>query len=509
MFRITEDNRKWWILAAMTTTISMIFIDVTVLPVALPTINRELNISDLQLQWVVNAYTLALTVCVLAGGRIGDLWGVKKSFSFGIMLFALASLLCGFSQSPLWLIANRCLQGVGGAFLLPATQNIIFSSFPPHQRGKALGLFISVGSIFLSLGPLIGGALTQYASWRYIFWINIPIAFIGLALAFVTVQKTPAVKEKFDFFGFVTIGIGISSIVIGLMQSQNWGWDSLKTLSLFLLGILFLILHFKIHMRTVHPLIDFSLFKKRSFLGGSFCIVISQFLFMSGIFWAIYFQNVLHFSPSKAGLLAFSANLPVIIGAPVAGFLVDRFGPRLPVIIGYGLILVGLVMFLFFINHENMPHLLFALIPFGIGAPMTLSPSSISLLSDVPPEKRGGASGLSAGMRQLSATLGLAIFGTLFTSVQYTQLTKSLGSNPSTASLNARTLEGLLSKAPAATQIVDSLPKATATFVTESATEAFIRAISSINLLGIAIACLGVFIAWRFLKNRPLHHHKK
>jgi MFS family permease len=230
---------------------------------------------------------------------------------------------------------------------------------------------------------------------------------------------------------------------------------------------------------------------------------------MVGIFWAIYFQNILHFSPSKAGLLAFAANLPVLIGAPVAGFLVDRLGPRLPVIIGYACIVFGLSVFLFMKPHEHMSHLLLALLPFGAGAPMTLAPSSVALFSEIPPEKRGSASGLSTGTRQLSATLGIAVFGTVLTMTQNHQLAKFLQTKTATASLDVKQLEGLLSQAPSALNVIEPLSKSNVAFVFTSAKQAFLNGIFAINLVALIVAILGIVVAWVFLSNRPLHSHKK
>lgn len=505
MALITESNRKWWILAAMTTGISMIFVDTTVLPVTLPTLHRELLISDLQLQWIINSYTLVLTVLVLAGGRLGDMWGMKKAFCLGILLFSFASLLCGFSTSAEWLIFSRCLQGVGGAFLVPATQSIVYSSFPPHQRGKALGIFVSAGSIFLSLGPLIGGSLTQYLSWRYVFWINLPIALVGLVMALITVLPIKGNKEKFDYWGFVTILIGVTSIIVGLMQAQDWGWKSFETISLFLIGMLFLILHFKMHKKAVHPLVDFNLFKKRSFIGGMNCFVLSQFLIIATIFWAIYFQNILHFSPSKAGTLSFLANIPILVAAPLAGFLVDRFGPRCPVMIGYGLIIFGLSWFLSLNENVQLFHLFLILIPFGIGVPMTFMPASISILSDVQAEKRGIVSGLNATLRQFSATLGLAVFGTLSSTIQLFHIQQALQTRPELANLNVKNLEGLLAKVPSAMKVVNSLSNENAAFVTQTVKEAFLSSIFSINFLALSLAVVGFLSAYRLLSNRPFH----
>lgn len=504
-FKITEDNRKWWILAAMTTSISMIFVDVTVLPVALPTLSRELHIDQLGLQWVVNAYTLVLSVLVLAGGRLGDMWGLRKTFCLGLVFFALSSALCGISHSEAWLVFSRGLQGIGGALMIPATQGIIMTHFAPHQRGKAIGLFVSIGSIFLSLGPLIGGSLTQYFNWRYVFWINIPIAALGLLLTLISTPPMLGRRGKFDFLGFFAMAIGGTSLITALMQSQHWGWLSLSTLSLLAVGIVFLVILYQLRLRKREHIIDFALGKKRSFIGGSGSIFITQFALMITVFWAIYFQNILHYSPSQAGLLAFLSNFPVLFGAPLAGFLVDRLGPRIPVMTGFTLMAFSVACLLVFEAHENMWRLILTLIPFGLGSPMAFTPSSVAMYAEVPLDKRGIASGMNAALRQFSATLGLALFGTLFGTIQTYHMGKQLALNPNTAILNVQDMDTLLSKSPQALKAVEVLSPVDSTYVYTVARDAFLSGFFWINSVSMLFLLGGAFFAYRLLKNRPLH----
>jgi len=166
MFKLTEHNRKWWVLIAMTSCISMIFIDISVLPVTLPTLERTLHMTPIGLQWIINAYTLALTVFVMAAGRFGDRFGHRRIFCWGLLLFSVGSMLCGASYHEWWFIASRTIQGIGAAMLVPTSSALLFTCFPAHQRGRALGLYVSIGSVFLSLGPVVGGLFTQYLTWR-------------------------------------------------------------------------------------------------------------------------------------------------------------------------------------------------------------------------------------------------------------------------------------------------------------------------------------------------------
>ncbi len=500
---LTENNRKWWILAAMTASISMIFVDITVLPVVLPTLQRELNLSDLSLQWVINAYTLVLAVLVLAGGRLGDMMGLKKAFCLGITLFAIASALCGLSTTGWWMIFSRALQGVGGAFMLPATSSIIIANFPPQQRGKAMGLFVSTGSIFLAVGPLIGGSLTTYFSWHYVFWINLPIAAIGLCMSLMTVPAMPGRKEPFDLRGFFVQAIGLSCLVIALMQAQKWFWP--YTLALFILGCGFLYYLFHRKHKPHASFLDFELFKKRTFLSSSGCIFLNQLIIMVTVFWAIYFQNILGFSPSKAGFYSFIANVPVLFAAPLGGFLVDRLGPRRPVMIGFGLIAFSLIWFLSFLRHESIALLMPTLFTFGFGVCMIFTPSFVSMMNEIPPEKRGVASGLNSALRQFSATMGLALFGTLYSSLYFDKLNDFFQLNSSTSDLKPSQFEGLLSKSPEALRNWSELPPDTNSYVLQSSKHAYLDAFFLINALAAVFAICGILIAWRFLKNRSIH----
>lgn len=501
-FKIPEKHLKWWILFAMATPSSMIFIDVTVLPVALPTMQRELGLSNLGLQWIVNAYTFLLAVCVLGSGRLGDMWGLKKAFCLGLGLFAFASFLCGMASSEWWIITTRGFQGIGASLLVPASQGILYASFPPHQRGKALGLLVSISAIFLSIGPLLGGMITQYLSWRYVFWINIPIALAGFMLALPIVPKFPGRKESFDFLGFGTLAISMSALIIAMMEVQNWGWSSPLTLSLLLLGVFLPFFFFRVEREVADPIVDFSILRKRSFWAGASAISLAQFSAMVGVFWAIYFQEVLFFSPTLAGTFAFIANAPVLLGAPIGGYLVDRFGPRRPVSLGFSLILFSLLCFI--VMPVPLHHLLliFVLIPYGFGVPMIYTPSYVSLLSEVPSEKRGSTSGINISLRQFSCTLGLAIFGTLFSSIQNRDFSLFLASNPETSHLNPPLLEGVLSHTPHALEVLSTLSPTTQQFVLSSARSSFISGFTAINCAAACSVLFGLLVALRFMKRK-------
>lgn len=502
MLKLTEQNRKWWILAAMTSSISMIFIDITVLPVALPTIQRTLGLSEFGLQWIVNAYTLSLTIFLLAGGRFSDRIGHRNGFCLGLVLFAGASALCGLSFAQWWFIFARILQGIGGGILIPSSSAIIYNSFPPQQRGKALGLYVSIGAIFLAAGPMIGGLFTEYLSWRLVFWINLPIACLGFFLTIFCVPQREGTHKPFDLMGFFTFSLGISAIVIALMQSKQWGWLSFWTIGFLVMGCVLLFFLWKIDREVEDPYIDFTLFHNTTFVGSISSIFCTQFLVMVTVFWAIYFQNALGFNPAQAGLLSLLANAPVMIAAPLGGYLLDKFGPRLPIMIGFFLIASSLIWFTQNIETKNIWRLLSAIIPFGFGIPFIYTPSFATALGEIEPTRRGLASGTVGMLRQLGGTMGLAVIGSLFLNVQFGVFASNLKHSTDTANLNPLEFQGLLSGTPEAKENLQKLSELMQAFVKQSYLNSFVDAFWWINSAAIIVALIGLVLALSLIKKK-------
>jgi MFS family permease len=222
---ITDSNRKWWICGTMTLSLSMILIDQTVVSVALPTIQRDLDFSQTGLQWVVNAYLLAIAAFVAVGGRLGDMLGNDRIFKLGAIVFVASSVVCGLAGSEPVLLAARAVEGIGAALMIPATGAIVLNAFEPQERGRAMGVYAGVSMIFLALGPLVGGLLTQDITWRAVFWINAPIGIVMLVLTHLAVPPSPRLPDaRIDWLGLATIVPGLTVLVLALMQSQVWGW---------------------------------------------------------------------------------------------------------------------------------------------------------------------------------------------------------------------------------------------------------------------------------------------
>ncbi len=226
--RLNEGNRRWWTLAAMCFALFMIMLDNTVVNVALPSIQEDLNATLSGIEWTVNAYTLTFAVLLVTGGRLGDIFGRRRMFLFGVVVFALSSASIGFAPDQHWLVAGRALQGVGAAFMMPGTLSIITNTFPAEERGKAIGTWAGVSALALALGPVVGGALTEYVSWRAIFFLNLPVAAGAVVVTLFATQESrdETTEHRVDLPGIALISVGLTSLVLALVEGNSWGWGS-------------------------------------------------------------------------------------------------------------------------------------------------------------------------------------------------------------------------------------------------------------------------------------------
>src|SRR5436190_4582274 len=270
-FRLTEDNRKWWTLGAMCFALFMIMLDNTVVNVALPSIQRSLHTTLSSLEWTVNAYTLTFAVLLVTGGRAGDIFGRRRMFLFGVVVFALSSAAIGLAPSQHWLVAGRALQGIGAAFMMPGTLSIITNTFPPEERGRAIGTWAGVSALALALGPAVGGALTEYVSWRAIFFLNLPVAVGAVVVTLFAARESrdPTVDRRVDYPGITAISVGLTALVLALVEGNKWGWSSTSILALFATAVVGLVAFGYVEARGRAPMVQFEFFRSRSFLGAN------------------------------------------------------------------------------------------------------------------------------------------------------------------------------------------------------------------------------------------------
>src|SRR5713101_135528 len=394
----------------------MIMLDNTVVNVALPSIQRDLKVSVASLEWVVNAYFLTFAVLMLTGGKLADLLGRRFIFIVGLVVFTASSLACGLASSGQMLIAARAVQGVGAAMMNPATLSIITATFPPRQRGLAMGIWVGVSAVALALGPITGGLLAEHAHWSWIFFINVPIGVFAILAARIVIResKDSSADQRLDLPGLVTSGGALLALTYSLIEANNKGWTSPEILSLFGVAVVGLLAFVTLEKRQRAPMLDLSLFKNRTFAGANATMALVA-LAMFGVFFfvSLFVQNILHYSPVQAGASFLPMTLCIIFFAPVAGKLSDRIGSRWLMGGGMGLVSVSLVLFSLLTQHSSFWNLFPALLVGGAGMAMAMTPTTAAAMSSVPIDKAGVGSGELNSMRQVGGSLGVAIMGAI------------------------------------------------------------------------------------------------
>ncbi|USG61627.1 MFS transporter [Sneathiella marina] len=419
-----DARRKWWVLAAMGGVIGIVLLDETIVGVALPTIQSDLGISLLASHWVVNSYLLVFAGLVAAGGRLGDILGLRTLFTFGILLFGAASLACGFASSGTYLILARALQGIGAAIIFPASMAMVTIAFPEKERGVAIGIYGTIGTVFLALGPLVGGVLTDYVSWRWIFWINPPIILLIAALVLMTWIDPPRTdaKERFDFLGTLTLISGVGLTVFAIMQGPDWGWVDPFVIVSLIAGVGLFGLFVIVEINTNQPLIDVALFRNSSFAVCNFTVFMAQFTKIAVfIFGALYLQHALEMSSLQAGIALVAGAAPSIPTGFIAGKTADRFGSRKPALGGIFCIALSILWIGIAVHWESYLLLLPALLIWGAALPFLFVPPMRAIMNEVPIDKQGLAGGIVLCAQLLGGTIGMALCSTVFsTSQNYT-----------------------------------------------------------------------------------------
>ncbi len=416
---VTDDNRKWWTLGAMCFALFMVMLDNTVVNVALPSIQREIHAGISELEWVINGYTLTFAVLIATGGRLGDIFGRRLMFLAGVIIFALTSATAGLAQDPQMLIGSRAIQGIGAALMMPATLSIITHAFPPAERGKAIGTWAGVSALALSIGPVVGGFLTEYVSWRAIFFINLPVAVAAVIVTLFAVSESrdETVDRRVDYPGVISLTASLTAIVLALIEGNTWGWSSPGVVALLASGAIGLAVFVAIELRVAAPMVEFALFRTRQFIGSNLIAFIITFAMMGTFFFmALYMQDILGYSALEAGVRFLPTTMVIAVVAPIAGRLADRLGPALPMSSGLAVLAVAMFMFAGISPSTTYSGLLVPFVLMGIGIAMVMSPMSTAAMNSVSVQKAGGASGVLQMSRMIGASVGVAATGAIFQS---------------------------------------------------------------------------------------------
>jgi EmrB/QacA subfamily drug resistance transporter len=413
---LDPETRKWWTLGAVAFGLFMIMLDNTVVNVALPAIQEDLAADLSELEWIVAGYALTFAALMLTGGKLADLLGRRLIFVVGLAIFTLSSLACGLADSGEVLIAARIVQGVGAALMNPATLSIISATFPPHQRGMAIGIWAGVSALALAIGPLVGGLLTQHVSWHWIFFVNVPIGVVAIAASFLLIDETKDTSEeqRLDLPGLLASGIGLFSLTYGLIEANTYGWTSGRILAAFAVaavGLLAFVL-LERHQRT--PMLDLSLFRNSTFAGAN-AVMLLVALAMFGVFFfvSLYMQNVLGYSAVQAGAAFLPMTLLIVLIAPVAGRTSDRFGSRWMMGAGMTLLAVQLFYFSRLGLEESYLALFPAMVIGGVGMALVMTPAAAAAMSGVAVDKVGVGSAVLNSARQVGGSIGIAVMGAI------------------------------------------------------------------------------------------------
>ncbi len=430
----------WLVLVIACMAQFMVVLDATVVNIALPSVQRGLHFTDANLQWIVNGYTLIFGGFLMLGGRLADLLGRKRLFVSGVALFALASLLNGLAQSSEILIAGRALQGLAGALVSPAALSIVTTTFTDgEQRTRALGVWSAIAASGAAVGLLVGGALTQLASWRWVFFVNVPIGVITivLALRYIAESRADLAHRAFDLAGAITVTGGLVVLVYAIVKAQTFGWASGRTVGLIAASVALLAAFVVIERRSRAPLMRLSIFRVRSLaVGDTVLLLVASGMFGMFFFASLYVQEILGYSPLRAGLAFLPVTAGIMVGAGLSQQLIRRLGVRNVAMGGISLGAAGMVVLTQLPVHGSyVDNLLIGLLPLSIGLGLAFVPITLLGTSGVSRQDAGLASGLFNTAQQVGGSLGLAILSTLAAS-QTSSLLRAGGTSRAAATVS-------------------------------------------------------------------------
>ena len=493
--------RKWWTLGAVSIGVFMLLLDITVVNVALPAIQKDLGASFSDLQWVIDAYALTLAALLLVSGSFADLVGRRAVFVLGLVLFSAASALCGLATSPVMLIISRGIQGIGGAMLFATSLALIAQAFHGKERGTAFGIYGATIGAAVAIGPLVGGALTDGLGWEWIFFVNVPI---GIAAVFVTLTRVEESKDPhpagIDWAGAVTFSAALFALVFALIRGNDEGWTSALILSLLVGSGVLIAAFIAIELRSEHPMFELGLFRNRTFGAASVvAVALSAAMFSMFLYITLYMENVLGYAPLQAGLRFLPITLVSFFVAPASGRLLARLPLRLffcggLILVGGGLLLMHGVS-----ADSSWTELLVGFVLAGAGIGMINPTLATAAVSVVPPQRSGMASGINNTFRQVGIALGIAAYGAIFQSRIADKVAAGLAGTPGAAHSD-QLAKGISSGG--IDQVVGQAPPQVRGTVAGVARDAFASGLNELFLIAAGVALVGALIAALLIRQR-------
>lgn len=501
----SSSSQGRWILAATILASSMAFIDGTVVNVALPFLQKELNATAIGVQWVVEAYSLFLAALLLVGGSLGDRYGRRLIFLIGIFIFAISSIACGLSLTISQLIVSRAVQGIGAALLVPGSLAIISASFPKEQRGRAIGTWSGFSAITTAVGPVLGGWLVENVSWRAVFFLNVPIA---IAVVLISLWHVPESHEKdqqgsLDWLGSILATIGLGGLVFGLIESSRIGFSNSAVLLSLIGGLVFLLLFVTHEARTKHAMMPVELFRSKDFTGAN---LLTLFLYaaLSGMmfFLTLNLIQVQHYSATAAGASLLPFIVIMFALSRWSGGLVERFGSRLPLTVGPIVAAIGFALFAVPGRSSNYWTSFFpAVVVVGFGMAIAVAPLTTTVMDSVDSEQAGVASGINNAVSRAAGLLAIAVFGVIMLNSFGNELSSRLSDLP--VSHEVRTALDEQRVRLAGVEVPGGLDTATRHALEDAIGSSFVSSFRLIMYVSSALALLSSLSAWLLIGGKP------
>ena len=494
--------RARWILAATILGSSMVFIDGTVVNVALPALQAKLNATTVDVQWVVESYALFLAALLLLGGSLGDHFGRRRIYAIGVVLFALASVWCGVAPNILQLIIARAVQGIGGAMLVPGSLAIISASFPEEERGKAIGTWSGSTAITTAMGPVIGGWLIEHVSWRAVFFLNLPLALVVLLLVVWRVPESRNEEEsqKLDLSGATLATLSLGAIVYGLIESSRLGLQSPVVIASVSAGVVIFALFILVEARVRQPMMPLTLFRSRNFAGAN---LLTLFLYAS-LAGTLYFMplnliQVQGYTATAAGAATLPFILIMFLLSRWSGGLVKRYGARLPLVVGPTVAAAGFALFLRTgVGGSYFTSFFPAIVVLGLGMAISVAPLTTTVMNSVNQSHAGIASGVNNAVSRTAGLLAVAVFGLIMFHAFNGCLEQRLSVLPIPVevrqALNTERLK------LAAAEIPNSLGEEMRVTIKQAVNECFVVGFRRVMLVGAALALAGSVLAWLLIR---------
>jgi EmrB/QacA subfamily drug resistance transporter len=498
-------EHRSWTLAVVCVGIFMLLLDITIVNIALPQITIDLHATFSDLQWVIDAYAVSLAALLLIAGSLGDLFGARRIFLGGLVVFCIASLLCGLAQSPLFLIVSRAVQGIGGAAMFATSLALLAHEFQGKDRGFALGVWGATAGAAIAVGPLIGGALTSGGSWRWIFFVNLPIGAAALTAGLLRVRDTQRRSVRPDWPGFITFGLALVGVTYGLIRGNPDGWSSPSIVAAFVAGFALLIAFLVIESRRRQPMLELGLFRNPALVGASLsAFAIAASLFSMLLYITLYLQDILGYSPFQTGIRFLPLTAMVLVAAPLAGRLSAHVPLRLLIGVGLGLVTLGLGLMTLVGPTSGWTVLLPGMVVAGIGSGLTNPPLASAAVGTVSRDRAGVGSGINNTFRQVGIAVGIAGLGAIFTSrVQSAFVQDLTGRAPQLASRAGALAQAFTTGG--GPQQTPGGPPAAARAIQASGRAAFVTGLDAILWIAVIVAAAGAITAAVLIRSSDVH----